>query len=54
MIQIRRSLVGFIVFAAGLSVGCSAEVPAPVTTDSSDLALATFTETVVLTVEGMT
>ena len=53
MIQIRRSL-GLIVFAVGLSVGGSGEVPAPVTTDSGELVLAALTETVALTVEGMT
>ena len=54
MIQTRRALVGLIVFGVGLSVGCSSEVPAPVTTDSGDLVLAALTETVALTVEGMT
>ena len=54
MIQIRRLLVGLSVFAVGLSVGCSGEVQAPVTTHSGDLVLAALTETVALTVEGMT
>ena len=54
MIQIRRSLVGLIVFAVGLSVGCSGEVPAPVKTDSGELALAALSETGALSAEWMT
>ncbi len=49
MTRTCSSIVGVVVIALGLSVGCGSEVPAPVETDPG-----VVIDTVALTVEGMT
>ena len=49
MTRACSSIVGLVVIALGLSVGCGSEVPAPAETDPG-----VVIDTVALTVEGMT
>ena len=49
MTRTSSSIVGLVVIALGLSVGCGSEVAAPVETDPG-----VVIDTVALTVEGMT